>query len=54
MLQGRHEPHGRPTSSSADLCERAHNDCLLGATNDALAEFLGVAPRPIDNRIAAP
>jgi hypothetical protein len=54
MLQGRHEHHGRPTSYSSDLCERAHNYCLLGATNDEFAEFFGVSPRSIDNWIAAP
>ena len=31
---------GRPSSYSADLCEQAHNYCLLGATNDELAAVL--------------
>jgi hypothetical protein len=39
---------GRP-SSYPDLCELAHNYCLLGATNDELAEFFGVSPRTIDD-----
>ena len=43
---------GRPSSYSPDLCELAHNYCLLGATNDELAEFFGVSPRTIDNWIA--
>jgi hypothetical protein len=43
---------GRPSSYSTDLCELAHNYCLLGATNDELAEFFGVSPRTIDNWIA--
>jgi hypothetical protein len=30
---------GRPTAFHPDLCEQAHNYCLLGATNDELAEF---------------
>jgi hypothetical protein len=45
VLQRRHEHPGRPTSYSSDLRELAHNDCLRGATNDALAEFFGVSPR---------
>ena len=32
----------RPSSYSPDLCELAHNDWLLGATNDELAAFFGV------------
>src|SRR5258708_31358833 len=43
---------GRPSSYSPDLCELAHNYCLLGAINDELAEFFGVSPRTIDNWIA--
>ena len=30
------------------MCEQAHNYCLLGATNDELAEFFDVSPRTID------
>jgi hypothetical protein len=33
---------GRSASYSPDLCELAHDDCLLGATNDELAAFFGV------------
>lgn len=40
---------GRPTSFHPDMGEEAHNYCLLGATNDELAGFLGVSPRTIDN-----
>lgn len=43
---------GRPTSFHPDMCDEAHNYCLLGATNDELAEFLGVSPSTIDNWIA--
>jgi hypothetical protein len=43
---------GRPTSFHPDMCELAHNYCLLGATNDELAEFFGVCPSTIDNWIA--
>lgn len=43
---------GRPTSFAPGMCEQAHNYCLLGATNDELAEFFAVCPRTIDNWIA--
>jgi hypothetical protein len=43
---------GRPTSFHPDMCELAHNYCLLGATNDDLAEFFSVCPSTIDNWIA--
>jgi hypothetical protein len=43
---------GRPSRFDADLSEQAHNYCLLGATNDELAEFFGVCPSTIDNWIA--
>jgi hypothetical protein len=43
---------GRPDRFDPDMSEQAHNYCLLGATNDALAEFLGVSPRTIDRWIA--
>ena len=43
---------GRPTTYHPDLCEQAHNYCLLGATNDELGEFFGVSPRTIDSWIA--
>jgi hypothetical protein len=43
---------GRPSTYHPDLCEQAHNYCLLGATNDELAEFFGVSPRTIDSWIA--
>jgi len=43
---------GRPTSFHPDMSEQAHNYCLLGATNDELAEFFGVSPSTIDNWIA--
>jgi hypothetical protein len=40
---------GQPTSYKREHCELAHNYCLLGATNEVLAGFFGVAPRTIDN-----
>ena len=43
---------GRPTLYDPALCEQAHNYCLLGATNDELAEFFHVSPSTIDNWIA--
>ncbi|MBL6653979.1 MAG: hypothetical protein ISP49_20455 [Reyranella sp.] len=43
---------GRPILYDPALCEQAHNYCLLGATNDELAEFFGVSPRTIDRWIA--
>jgi hypothetical protein len=43
---------GRPTKFHADMCELAHNYCLLGATNDELAGFFDVCPSTIDNWIA--
>jgi hypothetical protein len=43
---------GQPASYKPDYCELAHNYCLLGATNEALAGFFGVAPRTVDNWIA--
>jgi len=43
---------GRPTLFEPEMCEQAHNYCLLGATNDDLAEFLGVSPATIDRWIA--
>ena len=43
---------GQPTSYKPEYCELAHNYCLLGATNDALAGFFGVAARTVDNWIA--
>jgi hypothetical protein len=43
---------GRPTLYDPALCEQAHNYCLLGATNDELAEFFVVSARTIDRWIA--
>jgi hypothetical protein len=44
---------GQPTLYRPEYIELAHNYCLLGATNEVLAGFFGVAPRTIDNWIAA-
>jgi hypothetical protein len=38
---------GQPTSCKPDPCELAHNDCLLGATNEVLGDFFGVTRRTI-------
>jgi len=43
---------GQPTLYKPEYCELAHNYCLLGATNEVLAGFFGVAPRTVDNWIA--
>ncbi|SEP26615.1 hypothetical protein SAMN02990966_04700 [Rhodospirillales bacterium URHD0017] len=43
---------GRPSDFTLDMCEQAHNYCLLGATNDELAQFFDVSPRTIDRWIA--
>ena len=43
---------GRPTLFDPEMCEQAHNYCLLGATNDELAEFFDVSPSTIDRWIA--
>ena len=42
----------RPTRFEPEMCEQAHNYCLLGATNDELADFLHVSPSTIDRWIA--
>ena len=44
---------GQPTLYKPEYIELAHNYCLLGATNEVLARFFEVAPRTIDNWIAA-
>jgi hypothetical protein len=43
---------GRPTLYKLEYTERAHANCLLGATNAELADEFEVAPRTIDNWIA--
>ena len=43
---------GRPTHFEPEMCAQAHNYCLLGATNDELAEFFDVSPSTIDRWIA--
>ena len=43
---------GQPTKYKREYCELAHNYCLLGATNEVLADFFHVAPRTVDNWIA--
>ena len=45
-------PGGRPTLYRADNAEIARNACLLGATNELLAERFEVARSTIDNWIA--
>ena len=36
---------GQPTSYNPEFCELAHNYCLLGATNEVLANFFDLTPR---------
>ncbi len=43
---------GQPTLYRREYCELAHNYCLLGATNEVLANFFDVASRTVDNWIA--
>jgi hypothetical protein len=43
---------GRPSRYDPEMCEQAHNYCLLGATNDELAEFFHVSPSTVDRWIA--
>ena len=43
---------GRPTRFEPEMCVQAHNYCLLGATNDDLADFFHVSPSTIDRWIA--
>ncbi len=43
---------GRPTRFEPEMCEQAHNYCLLGATNDELSEFFEMSPSTIDRWIA--
>lgn len=44
---------GQPTSYQTDYNALARNYCLLGATNEELAQFFEVSPRTIDNWLAA-
>jgi hypothetical protein len=44
---------GQPTSYKPEYNELAHSYCLLGATNEVLGDFFDVAPRTVDNWIAA-
>ncbi len=43
---------GRPTIYRSENAEIARNACMLGATNDALAERFEVSPRTVDSWIA--
>ena len=43
---------GRPTDYQPEFAETARLCCMIGATNDALAERLDVSPRTIDRWIA--
>jgi hypothetical protein len=43
---------GQPTLYKPEYCELAHNDCLLGATNELLGDFFGVTCGTIQNWIA--
>jgi hypothetical protein len=44
---------GHSTCCRPEHGEPARDFCLPGASNPELAEFLGVAPRPVDNSIAS-
>jgi hypothetical protein len=43
---------GRPTTYRPENAEIARNTCIVGATNESLAERFGVCRRTIDNWIA--
>ena len=43
---------GRPTLYKREYCELAHNYCLLGATDEVLGDFFGVARRTIQSWIS--
>src|SRR5260370_22064043 len=43
---------GRPTTYKPENAEIARQNCMIGATNEALAERFGVCRRTIDNWIA--
>ena len=43
---------GRPTLYKREYCELAHNYCLLGATDELLGDFFGVARRTIQSWIS--
>jgi hypothetical protein len=43
---------GRPTRYKREYCELAQNYCLLGATDELLGDFFGVARRTIQSWIA--
>jgi hypothetical protein len=46
-------PGGRPTVYDPEFAEIASNACMLGATNETLAERFEVSRRTIDNWIAS-
>lgn len=46
-------PGGRPTLYKPENADIARLACMLGATNEALAERFEVSPRTVDNWIAA-
>lgn len=46
-------PGGRPTLYKPENADIARLACMLGVTNDDLAERFEVSPRTVDNWIAA-
>jgi hypothetical protein len=44
---------GHPTRDRPENRKPADDCCLLGASSLELAEFLGVAPRAVDNSVAS-
>jgi hypothetical protein len=45
---------GQPKLSNPAYCELARDYCLVGATNEVLADFFGLTRRTIQNWIAPP
>lgn len=49
MSEGEASPAGRPTKFKAEYVDLAYKFCLMGATNEKLAEFFDVATATVSN-----
>lgn len=49
MSENKKHPGGRPTKYNPDYAEQAYKLCLLGATNEELADFFHVSVATISN-----
>lgn len=52
VAEGDKRPIGRPTAFRDEFPEQARKLCLLGATNEKLADFFGVAVSTVDKWLA--